>query len=139
MASFHLNAFRLSRGFLYTALPRADPVRTAINRRCRNCWRNRHCNIVDIVHRLAAGEFIDLPSISGFGTPTEWATKRNNRPNLVRSYFSEFTGINAPKAPTDDADLPVMEVAKLADTIKHAVLNACTETSIKPEFPALTA
>ena len=68
MASFHLNAFRLSRGLLYTASPRANPVRTAINRRCRNCWRNRHRNIVDIVHRLAAGEFIDSPSISGFGS-----------------------------------------------------------------------
>ena len=106
MASFHFNAFRLSRGFLYTALPRANPVRTAINRRCGNCRRIR--NIVDIVHRLAAGEFINFPSISGFWTPTEWATERNNRSNLVRSYFSEFTGINAPKAPTDDADLPVM-------------------------------
>src|SRR4030095_4037383 len=136
MASFHLNAFRLSRGFLYTAWPRANPVRTAINRRCRNCWRNRHRNVVGIVHRLAAGEFIDLRSSSGLGTSTEWATKRNYRPNLVRNYFSEFTGINAPKAPTDDADLPVMLMAKLPHTIKHAVLNAFTETSVKPESPA---
>jgi hypothetical protein len=76
VASFHLNAFRLRRGLFYTALPRANPIRTAINGRCRNCWRNRHRNIVDIVQLLAAGQLIYLPGISGFATPAEWATKR---------------------------------------------------------------
>ena len=55
---------------------------------------------------------------------------------MVRSYFSKLPGINAPEAPTDYADLPAVEVTKFAHPIQHAVLNAFTKTSVKPEAPA---
>jgi len=122
MASFHFNAFRLSRGFLYTALPRANPVRTAINRRCGNCRRIR--NIVDIVHRLAAGQFIISPGICGFGTLSERASKRNYGANAVRQHFCEFARIDATEAPPHDADLTPVHVAKIAHEIEQMVLNS---------------
>jgi hypothetical protein len=87
------------------------------------------------VHGLAADQFINSPSICGFGTFSEWASKRNHGANAVRQHFCEFARIDAAEAPPHDTDLPPVHIAKIAHEIEQVVMNSGTEASTKSQSP----
>ena len=139
MAAFDLDVFGERRGRFHAALPRADAIGAAEDRRGRHRRRlgQRAAEARVFLRRaLAADEFIDAPGVGGLRTSRERTAKRDHRAHAIRHHLGELSCIEAAETPTDQADLAAVLVVQFMDEIDHAMLDAFTQTEIAALPPA---
>ena len=139
MAAFDLDAFGPRGGLLHAALPGADPVGSAEDRRR---WHRRRFGqrpaeaMVLLRGAAAARHLIDSPGIGGLRIARKRTAKRDHGAHPIRHHLGELARIQAAQAPADQADLASMGIAEFSDEIEHRPLHALAQAEIAALPPA---
>src|SRR3954463_5166779 len=127
MAALDLDALGLRARLLHAALPGADAVGAAEDRRGRHRRRDGEIAAelrIDLVGFPPARPFIDAPGIGRMRIAGKGAAERDHLAHAVGHHFGELARIETAEAPADQADLAAMPVAELLNQIHHRVLHA---------------
>ena len=77
---------------------------------------------VGFVYAVAAGPFVHAPGIVGAWAAGKRAPKGDHEAHIVRAAFCQLAGVNASKAPADQADPATGPSSKLAHPVEHLTL-----------------
>src|SRR6202000_2536038 len=125
MAALDLDAFSHRRRFFLAALPGADAVGAAEDRRRWHGrrFRKRSAETVVFFGTTAARELIDAPGIGGLGMTGERTAERDHRAHPIGHHLGEWTRVETAEAPADQTDRAPMPVAEFTDQIDHPLLH----------------
>src|SRR3954449_10605395 len=139
MAALDLDALGLRARLLHAALPGADTVGTAEDRRGRHRRRDGEIAAelgIDLVGLPPARPFINAPGIGRMGIAGKRAAERDHLAYAVGHHLGELARIETAEAPADQADLAAVPVAELLNQIHHRVLPALAQAIVAALAPA---
>src|SRR6266851_7979392 len=139
MAAFDLDAFGLRGALFHAALPRADAVGAAEDRRGRYRRRARQRSTepsVLFVGAPAARHLIDPPGIGRLGVTRERTAERDHGAHAIRHHLGELARVETAKTPADQADLAPTGLAQLVHQIDHRTLHTVAQAKIAALPPA---